>query len=191
MEQLLEPHGVDPVNAIIIPVIVALAVGIPLAVYTGVISSRLQTFKEIRIAALTEFVAIDPKLIASANKFEFSTTLSMLWKAQEVAFIAERHFAAAESLNKLGDSYRKSYRKGVYSRFTKDELNDLDRVSRDRWATQIVEFAYEDSSRQQHVRETIENMKPDYGVIFEIPSLARWLRRSDCCETCKSHQRPV
>ncbi len=190
--EIIENHGIDLVNAVAVPFVVSLVVGIPLAIYAGLVGSRLVGFYETRTAAVQELMFLPRALSEAGNIRKANLRLAEMWAATRVAFNGQNQAEASAVLDRLNREAIGFYRHAFLTQMSLAEINavmgDAQAMSEERWFSMSCGIIEQNTIGLNQLRE-IESLEPNYSVIFEVPTLGRWLRRSDCGDCCSNCKR--
>ncbi len=125
--------AIDWVNAVIIPFVKDLTVGVLLAVYTGIVVARLVAFRDIKGAAVREIADLRRSLLATANLQEAIVMLTGFLEAPKVAFAADDQWPAARLVNRLALEFRSHFKERFEAAAVAAGYTDREHLAGDPW----------------------------------------------------------
>lgn len=160
-------------NEVVVPIVISVFVGIPLAIYTGIVSSRLVTFAQAKTSAIASLIELPVIIYAANNIYVANHLLINIWVQPHAALLMEGQTEAASKLIGLRNELHQIYQNKLKAALTTDELRQL-AISRDdfpvtRWR-KICDTAFANYGKESaHYSQGIHQIPLNYWI-----ALTKW-----------------
>jgi hypothetical protein len=101
---------VDWTNAVYIPLILAVPVAAAVAIYTGIVVTRMVAFQTFKLDAVKEISRLRKTLFATENLLAALVELTQFLEAPKIGFASEDQWAAAHRMREIGNRLRHHFK---------------------------------------------------------------------------------
>lgn len=201
-QPLIENHGIDLVNALLVPLALAASVGVLLSIYTGLVASRVFAFFQLRGRAIYWSVEIIG-LMHERNQSYGEFALALLLKTAPLSadFTTHGHVAASKTILRISRKVNIEAASICGAEIAKDESVIRDAKAPRDFAVRISNYY----KTLEVLKIEMEQMKPNYWAILTPQFFPRYIgatrsksffdeiavRRSDCGDCCENCNKTV
>ncbi len=175
---LCEWHKIDVVNAVIIPLLLALSVGVVIAIYTAYLSTRWFSFRQQIGAAMIEQNNFPLTLMKTPNMKEGKVAVHTMLIGPRLALNFDGQHQAAKRLQQIAREEERFFLqciKDISSERGKPEAAFEDDAQ---WKSLAIDYLQRTKTRVMPLVEAIYYTKPNFMVLMGLPTLDNWLNRA-------------
>jgi hypothetical protein len=124
---------VDWTNAVYIPLILAVPVAAAVAIYTGIVVTRMVAFQTFKLDAVKEISRLRKTLFATENLLAALVELTQFLEAPKIGFASEDQWAAAHRMREIGNRLRHHFKERFEAAAADAGFEDNEAVSGSAW----------------------------------------------------------
>jgi hypothetical protein len=174
LHPILTLQPVDITNGIIVPILTSIIVGIPLAIYTGLVGSRMTEFKQARTAAAVEVLFMGRKLIEAGDIIRATQGMGEVFAVPMMSLLAQEQKRAAAILAKMQGAMAAELISALRNQIPR-RLHDQ-KIKPEMWVNAVGEV-YSTSRTLKEFLNQIERIQPNRWALYEMPTFGRWYSR--------------
>lgn len=170
---IFELHGIDPINGILLPTIISIIVGVPLAIYTGLYTSRIMEFSRIKAEIAKRLRDYYDLLWQSESSSDLVNKylLPLIHYEREAHRLKQKRFARTIFRTQLYLEER------IHAVEHSKDPRPAHTLSSDEWQN-MKHLVFLELHRSAYLyASAIEQTKPDYFACAGFTSIDDYLRR--------------
>jgi hypothetical protein len=187
---------IDWTNAVLIPILTSITVGIPLAIYTGVVTTRLMSFNVAKAEAIQTVMELPVKLRGAGDPYQAEQILRVLFLGIRNRLNADRHYEAADALLIHNEVLERRALKFILDGLNEEEkasIRESRHVGMDmpRWREIMGRDFWGSDQSAFDALIPIHRLRPNYLRTFAIARIPQVAVRSDCGDCCENCNRTL
>jgi hypothetical protein len=174
-----EWEKVDWTNAVYIPLILAIPVATAVAIYTGIVVTRMVAFQTFKLDAVKEIARLRKTLFDTENLLAALVELTQFLEAPKIGFASEDQWPAARRMREISNRIRKQFKERLETAATEAGFSDKEGVNGPTWRS--IQRAVINASIPligEAVKE-IDSLRPDLWRVLGLRLRNRTLNRLD------------